>query len=99
MIVIITNSFCLFADGPLNVFISGPASEKPNVSVTLTCSADSQPKCDFQWFLNNKSTPLGNGSMFTFKSQKSNEGSYICEATNQVTKIKLMQTKTFAVGE
>ncbi|XP_037532795.1 carcinoembryonic antigen-related cell adhesion molecule 1 isoform X2 [Nematolebias whitei] len=85
--------------GPLNVLISGPASEKPNVPVTLTCSADSQPKCDFQWFLNNKSMPVGNGSIFTFNSQKSNEGNYICEATNQVTTLKLMQTKTFIVAQ
>uniref|UniRef100_A0A3Q3AD05 Hemicentin-1-like n=2 Tax=Kryptolebias marmoratus TaxID=37003 RepID=A0A3Q3AD05_KRYMA len=84
--------------GPLNMSISGPVSEKQDTSVSLICSADSQPQCDFHWFLNSKSVPVGKGSVFTFLARKGNEGNYICEATNPVTNIALTQSKTFALA-
>nr|XP_015805792.2 hemicentin-1 [Nothobranchius furzeri] len=84
--------------GPLNVSISGPNSEKAGVSVSLTCSADSQPACHFYWFFNNESTPRGNGSVFYFIASKESEGSYTCQAKNDVTNITISQSKTFAVA-
>ncbi|KAM4567415.1 cell adhesion molecule CEACAM5-like [Fundulus diaphanus] len=85
--------------GPLNVSISGPDSAKNGTPVSLTCSADSQPECDFHWFLNNRSTPLRNGSFINFSATKGQIGNYICVATNPVTNISMNQTKTFSIAD
>ncbi|XP_069560020.1 carcinoembryonic antigen-related cell adhesion molecule 1 [Brachyistius frenatus] len=85
--------------GPLTVNISGPDSAKEGISVSLTCSADSQPECDFYWFLNNKSMALKTGSVITFSATKKNEGKYTCKARNPVTNITMYQYKTFAVAD
>lgn len=83
--------------GPLHMSISGPDSAAVGSSVTLMCSADSWPYCDFHWFLNNQSSVMGSGSVITFPAMKKNEGTYICEARNPVTNITMYQTKAFAV--
>lgn len=86
----------MFADGPLSVNIVGPDSAEVGFSVTLTCSADSQPDCDFYWFLNSQSTEvLETGSVLTFSATK--EGKYICKARNTVTNITMYKTKAFTV--
>ncbi|XP_070767908.1 carcinoembryonic antigen-related cell adhesion molecule 1 [Enoplosus armatus] len=84
--------------GPRSVYISGPDSAKVGSSVSLTCSADSRPDCDFYWFLNNQSSgPLKTGSVITFSATEENEGNYICKARNPVTNITVYQTKAFTV--
>lgn len=84
--------------GPLNVSISGPDSAQMGVSVNLMCSADSRPESNFYWYLNNHSMPLKNGSVITFTASKQNEGKYMCQATNPVTNITMLQYKMFAVA-
>uniref|UniRef100_A0A3Q1GXH8 Ig-like domain-containing protein n=1 Tax=Acanthochromis polyacanthus TaxID=80966 RepID=A0A3Q1GXH8_9TELE len=97
--LILTNSFCLVADGPVSVTISGSDSAELGTSgVSLTCSAVSQPECHFYWFLNNQSNPLTNGSVITFSVTKESEGTYICKARNPVTNITLYQNHTFAIS-
>ncbi|XP_054478367.1 carcinoembryonic antigen-related cell adhesion molecule 20-like [Anoplopoma fimbria] len=84
--------------GPLSVNISVPDSAKLDHFVSLTCSADSRPDCNFYWFLNNKtSAALKTGSVITFLATKENEGKYTCKATNPVTNITKYQTKAFTV--
>ncbi|MEQ2299733.1 hypothetical protein AMECASPLE_018117 [Ameca splendens] len=85
--------------GPLNVNISGPESAKVGASVSLTCSAVSQPECNFTWFLNNQSTPVGKGSILKFNASESQTGKYHCTATNSVTNITMEQSKTFAIAD
>ncbi|KAM4735227.1 carcinoembryonic antigen-related cell adhesion molecule 1 [Anableps anableps] len=85
--------------GPLNVNISGPESAKDGASVSLKCTADSQPESDFHWFLNNQSSPLMNGSVISFSATRGKVGKYICIATNPVTNITMMQNKTFAIED
>ncbi|XP_047216035.1 carcinoembryonic antigen-related cell adhesion molecule 5-like isoform X2 [Girardinichthys multiradiatus] len=85
--------------GPLNMNISGPESAKVGVPVSLTCSAVSQPECNFTWFLNNQSTPVGKGSILKFYANQSQTGKYQCTATNSVTNITMMQSKTFAIAD
>ncbi|XP_044064748.1 carcinoembryonic antigen-related cell adhesion molecule 1 isoform X2 [Siniperca chuatsi] len=84
--------------GPLSVNISGPDSAKVGSSVSLTCSADSWPGCDFSWFLNNQSSGfIKTGSVITFSARKGTEGNYTCKARNPVTNITAVQTKSFTV--
>lgn len=85
--------------GPLSVNISGPDATRVGLSVSLTCSADSRPDCDFYWFLNNQSSAaLKAGPVITFPALKENEGKYICKARNPVTNITMYQTKAFTVA-
>ncbi|KAK5861854.1 hypothetical protein PBY51_017298 [Eleginops maclovinus] len=84
--------------GPLNVMISGPEYAKVGSSVSLTCSAVSQPECDFHWFITKLSLPdVQAGPVITFSVTKENEGIYICKAKNPVTDIEIVQYKTFKV--
>ncbi|KAF1388153.1 hypothetical protein PFLUV_G00087260 [Perca fluviatilis] len=83
--------------GPLSVNISGPGSTKVNLQVSLNCSADSRPACNFQWFFNNNSMALNTGSVITFLANKGTQGSYMCKATNPVTNITMYQTTAFTV--
>ncbi|XP_015254129.1 PREDICTED: carcinoembryonic antigen-related cell adhesion molecule 5-like isoform X3 [Cyprinodon variegatus] len=85
--------------GPLNVTISGPDTAKDGASVSLICSADSQPECDFHWFLDNQTTPYMNGSVINFTATRGHTGKYICIATNPVTNITMMQSKDFAIAD
>lgn len=94
--IILTNNLCVFADGPLNVKISGPDSAKAGVTVSLTCFAESRPDCDFHWFLNSESSvALKAGPVLTFSAKKG--GKYTCKARNPVTNITMYQTKAFTV--
>ncbi|XP_035528094.1 carcinoembryonic antigen-related cell adhesion molecule 1 [Morone saxatilis] len=83
--------------GPLKVHILGPDSAKVGSSVSLTCSAASQPDCDFNWFLNSQSSAIKTGSVITFPATKENEGNYTCKAKNPVTNITMYQIKAFTV--
>ncbi|XP_041843427.1 hemicentin-1-like [Melanotaenia boesemani] len=83
--------------GPLSVHISGPDSGKKGTTVNQTCTADSWPKSNFQWFFNNKLVDLKGGPVITFSATKQNEGKYTCGATNPITKITMYTSKTFTV--
>ncbi|XP_056299725.1 carcinoembryonic antigen-related cell adhesion molecule 1 [Pseudoliparis swirei] len=92
------NYMLLVNYGPLSVNISGPDSTPGDSYVSLTCSADSRPDCDFHWFFNQSSAALKNGSVITFLAAKENEGEYTCKATNPVTNISMYQTKEYTVA-
>ncbi|XP_075965820.1 cell adhesion molecule CEACAM5-like [Anarhichas minor] len=82
--------------GPLSVNISLPYLTKHDLYVSLTCSADSRPDCDFHWFLNYESSAAVHmGSVITFLA--TNQGNYTCKATNPVTNITMYTTKAFTV--
>uniref|UniRef100_A0A8C4F777 Ig-like domain-containing protein n=1 Tax=Dicentrarchus labrax TaxID=13489 RepID=A0A8C4F777_DICLA len=83
--------------GPLSVHILGPDSAKVGSSVSLTCSAASQPDCDFDWFLNSQPSAIKTGSVITFPATKENEGNYTCKAKNPVTNITMYEIKAFTV--
>ncbi|GAA6229631.1 carcinoembryonic antigen-related cell adhesion molecule 5-like [Lates japonicus] len=84
--------------GPLSVTITGPSTGTSGLSVSLRCSADSRPDCDFYWFINNMSSGvIENHAVITFPATKENEGNYICKARNPVTNISLYMTKAFSV--
>ncbi|KAG8009939.1 Hemicentin-1 [Nibea albiflora] len=85
--------------GPLSVNIAGSDSAEAGVHVKLTCSAESRPDCDFNWFHNNQSSPLMAGSVLRFLATKESEGNYTCMATNPVTSITMYATQAFALGE
>lgn len=90
----------LFADGPLNVTITGPDSAALNTYVSLTCSANSVPNCDFQWSFNgssNSSVVNQTGPVITFTATHEHKGSYTCRARNRVTNITMYDTKGFTV--
>lgn len=89
--------FFLFSDGPLNVSISGPGTGQEGEFVTLQCTADSRPECHFEWFLDNETIPLWNGSVLNFNATKEKEGTYVCIATNPATRVTMMQNKTFSI--
>ncbi|KAK9514049.1 hypothetical protein VZT92_027539 [Zoarces viviparus] len=83
--------------GPLSVKISLPYLTKHDLYVSLTCSADSRPDCDFHWFLNDESSAAVHmGSVITFLA--TNRGNYTCKATNPVTNITMYKTKDFTVA-
>ncbi|KAK9514052.1 hypothetical protein VZT92_027541 [Zoarces viviparus] len=83
--------------GPLSVKISLPYLTKHDLYVSLTCSADSRPDCDFHWFLNDESSAAVHmGSVITFL--ETNRGNYTCKATNPVTNIAMFKTKDFTVA-
>lgn len=89
----------VFADGPLNVHISGPGSAHMGSTVTLVCSASSRPACDFYWYVNNQAPTLSTGPVITFPASKPHEGNYTCVARNPVTNITLHRSTLFVVGE
>ncbi|KAG7476160.1 carcinoembryonic antigen-related cell adhesion molecule 5-like [Solea senegalensis] len=83
--------------GPLSVSITGPDPvTSDSSSVSLTCSADSQPDCDFSWFFNNDTSAVSqSGSVITFSATKDNEGKYTCEARNPVTNITVYKSASY----
>lgn len=93
-----STSLPVFADGPLSVHISGPDSAHMGSVVTLACSADSRPDCDFYWYINSHVFIIKTGPVLTFPATKSHTGNYTCVARNPVTDVTLHQSKLF-VGE
>uniref|UniRef100_A0A3Q3XCZ4 Ig-like domain-containing protein n=1 Tax=Mola mola TaxID=94237 RepID=A0A3Q3XCZ4_MOLML len=67
--------------GPLSVNIDGPYVAPASSTVSLTCSADSRPDCDFCWYINNQALVLKTGPVITFPATEENVGTYICMAT------------------
>uniref|UniRef100_A0A3B4WBF3 Hemicentin-1-like n=2 Tax=Seriola lalandi dorsalis TaxID=1841481 RepID=A0A3B4WBF3_SERLL len=85
--------------GPLRVDITGPDSVKPGDSVSLSCTADSRPECDFYWFFDNMSSVvIRTGSVITFPATIENEGNYTCKAMNPVTNITMYKTRAFTLN-
>ncbi|XP_040020519.2 cell adhesion molecule CEACAM5 [Gasterosteus aculeatus] len=83
--------------GPLSVKILD--STKPGPIVSLTCSADSQPDCDFQWFFNGQqSMAVHTGPIYTFLRNNESQGNYTCKAKNPVTNITMYQTTALSVA-
>uniref|UniRef100_A0A4W5RRJ4 Ig-like domain-containing protein n=1 Tax=Hucho hucho TaxID=62062 RepID=A0A4W5RRJ4_9TELE len=79
--------------GPLSVNISGPFKVVIGsvITVTLKCSADSQPTSGYVWKFNNQSV-LGNGPMMAVIASSENAGDYTCVAKNPVTNISMSKT-------
>ncbi|XP_077381949.1 cell adhesion molecule CEACAM5-like [Festucalex cinctus] len=80
--------------GPLSVTINGPNLSK-DLTVSITCVADSRPESEYEWFLNNvPSSAIGFGSIIQIPLLESN---YTCKATNPVTNITMSHTKTISL--
>ncbi|KAL7886542.1 hypothetical protein AOLI_G00042630 [Acnodon oligacanthus] len=70
--------------GPWNVSISGPAIAQKDSSITLNCSASSQPPSDYSWYFNGSRVaggPVYETGPLSFNSS----GEYTCIARNNVT--------------
>ncbi|XP_056142091.1 carcinoembryonic antigen-related cell adhesion molecule 1 [Lampris incognitus] len=85
--------------GPVTMSIVGPHSVALGsaVTVSLNCSADSQPTSNYQWFFNYKPSVIENGPVVTIKVSKQNMGNYTCEATNPLTKHTMTQTSALII--
>ncbi|XP_022620364.1 carcinoembryonic antigen-related cell adhesion molecule 5-like [Seriola dumerili] len=85
--------------GPLRMDITGPDSVKPGDSVSLNCTVDSRPDCDFYWFFDNMSSVvIRTGSVITFPATIENVGNYTCKAMNPVTNITMYKTTAFTLN-
>ncbi|KAM4580567.1 carcinoembryonic antigen-related cell adhesion molecule 1 isoform 2-T2 [Odontesthes bonariensis] len=84
--------------GPLSVTISGPEFGKEGTSMSLKCSADSRPECQFHWFLNNQFMILTDGPDVTFVAIQKYIGNYTCQAINPVTNITMYQHKAVTIA-
>ncbi|XP_062847678.1 carcinoembryonic antigen-related cell adhesion molecule 5-like [Trichomycterus rosablanca] len=70
--------------GPWNVTISGPTAVVSKSSVTLTCTAASQPPSNISWWFNG--VKLVDGPVYQSASVSlNNSGQYTCKADNNVT--------------
>ncbi|KAM7383227.1 hypothetical protein PAMP_002898 [Pampus punctatissimus] len=85
--------------GPMSISISGPDSAKVGLTVSLKCSSNSRPDCDFYWYLNNQPSAVNTGSVITFLASKEREGNYTCKARNPVTNITMYYTKALTVTD
>ncbi|XP_042346407.1 carcinoembryonic antigen-related cell adhesion molecule 5-like [Plectropomus leopardus] len=75
--------------GPQNVRITGPSTKYSKEKLTLTCSADSKPPATYIWRLNG--TKIHNSAVFTKNNvERSDSGSYTCEAMNMITGEKII---------
>uniref|UniRef100_A0A671WH19 Ig-like domain-containing protein n=1 Tax=Sparus aurata TaxID=8175 RepID=A0A671WH19_SPAAU len=70
--------------GPENVQIKGPSKIDFGKTLTLTCSAESEPSATYTWTLNG--TEIYTSSVFTkVITELSDSGSYTCQAMNNIT--------------
>ncbi|XP_072536669.1 carcinoembryonic antigen-related cell adhesion molecule 1 [Salminus brasiliensis] len=82
--------------GPWNVTISGPAIAETESSVTLNCSALSQPPSNYSWYYNGAKVAVG--SVYVTGSLSLNSsGEYTCTAHNNVTGINSSATWNLTV--
>ncbi|XP_030250467.1 carcinoembryonic antigen-related cell adhesion molecule 1-like [Sparus aurata] len=69
--------------GPENVQIKGPSKIDFGKTLTLTCSAESEPSATYTWTLNG--TEIYSSSVFTkVITELSDSGSYTCQAMNNI---------------
>ncbi|XP_053737759.1 carcinoembryonic antigen-related cell adhesion molecule 1-like isoform X2 [Synchiropus splendidus] len=84
--------------GPEQVTITGPDQVEVQSPFTLTCTAESTPAANFTWKHNG--IMKGSSSVFTVKkAQLSNNGTYVCEAQNNVAGKTLTKTHELFVRE
>ncbi|XP_036931280.1 carcinoembryonic antigen-related cell adhesion molecule 5-like isoform X2 [Acanthopagrus latus] len=70
--------------GPENVQIKGPVKIDFGKTLTLTCSAESEPSASYTWTLNG--TEIHSSSVFTkVITGLSDSGNYTCQAMNHIT--------------
>ncbi|XP_066539333.1 carcinoembryonic antigen-related cell adhesion molecule 5-like isoform X2 [Hoplias malabaricus] len=70
--------------GPWNVTISGPTIAQNGSSITLNCSASSQPPSNYSWYYNG--SKIASGALFqTGILSFNSSGEYTCTAHNNVT--------------
>ncbi|KAM8736053.1 cell adhesion molecule CEACAM6-like [Acanthopagrus schlegelii] len=70
--------------GPENVQIKGPGKIDFGKTLTLTCSAESEPSASYTWTLNG--TEIHSSSVFTkVITGISDSGNYTCQAMNHIT--------------
>ncbi|XP_029928008.1 carcinoembryonic antigen-related cell adhesion molecule 5-like [Myripristis murdjan] len=82
--------------GPLSVDITGQEiSALDTVFVSLTCSADSRPISEYQWFVDGLDFVIGTGPVITYFVT---DGNYTCMARNPVTNITMSQTIAVSVN-
>uniref|UniRef100_A0A3Q2Y7Z2 Carcinoembryonic antigen-related cell adhesion molecule 20-like n=1 Tax=Hippocampus comes TaxID=109280 RepID=A0A3Q2Y7Z2_HIPCM len=78
--------------GPLSVAILGPDLSTSDLTISITCVADSRPQSEYEWFLNDvPSSVIGVGSIIQIPLLVSN---YTCKATNPVTNVTMSHTKS-----
>ncbi|XP_041082861.1 carcinoembryonic antigen-related cell adhesion molecule 5-like [Polyodon spathula] len=70
--------------GPQHVSITGPTLAFKGSTVTFTCSAHSQPSCEYTWYFKGKETAKGSQYKISAVSTNNN-GRYTCVAWNSVT--------------
>lgn len=89
------------ADGPLEVHIDSPSlvHAGDGVAVFITCSADSRPISQFQWFVNVTPVVMETGPNLTILAIQPKVLTYTCKAYNNVTKISMSQSKTLTISE
>ncbi|XP_061530309.1 carcinoembryonic antigen-related cell adhesion molecule 1 [Phycodurus eques] len=81
--------------GPLSVTISGPELAKEDLTISITCVADSRPESEYQWFMNDMpSSAFAFGSIIQIPLLESN---YTCKARNPVTNITMSKTKSLGL--
>ncbi|MGH0186765.1 UNVERIFIED_CONTAM: hypothetical protein FKN15_022409 [Acipenser sinensis] len=80
-----SDGYTLFVNyGPEQASITGPQLAAVGSSVTLTCSAPSQPPCGYTWYFNGTETAQGSHYKMSPVSSD-NSGPYTCVARNSVT--------------
>ncbi|XP_041091106.1 carcinoembryonic antigen-related cell adhesion molecule 5-like isoform X3 [Polyodon spathula] len=84
--------------GPKQASITGPHLAAVGSSVTLTCSARSQPPCGYTWYFNGTETAQGSHYKMRLVSS-ANSGPYTCVARNSVTGISSSAVMEFIVIE
>ncbi|XP_023820486.1 carcinoembryonic antigen-related cell adhesion molecule 6-like isoform X2 [Oryzias latipes] len=72
--------------GPQNVQIEGKDKINENDQIKLICSAESTPSATFTWRLNGSEIIGSSAEFLKEKAQRSDSGTYTCEALNTVTK-------------
>ncbi|XP_023820487.1 carcinoembryonic antigen-related cell adhesion molecule 20-like isoform X2 [Oryzias latipes] len=72
--------------GPQNVQIEGKDKINENDQIKLMCSAESTPSATFTWRLNGSEIIGSSAEFLKEKAQRSDSGTYTCEALNTVTK-------------
>lgn len=73
------------AYGPDNVRIEGTLFVRPDSSITLSCSVDSDPPPEYQWKINEKVLEQKTSKYSITSATKEDEGLYTCVVKNPVT--------------